>query len=215
MRSRLRPSPAFLLAFIALCLALAAPAVAAKVLIDGKDIKNSSITSDDVKNGSLLAKDFKEGQLPAGPAGPPGKDGSPPGLADQGTVVLQVSSGTGSGSGALETVESKWIRTSPGAAAVLTLTFTRHTDVLSSSMTQRLVTGTLYSRVVLTLYRRGTTSPQSVYDLTSAKLDNVVRDGDQETWTIRPTGLYAETTYNPDGSSSRWCLNTATTEVGC
>ncbi len=100
-------------------------------------------------------------------------------------------------------------------AAVLTLTFTRETDGLSAQFTQKLVSGTSFTHVVLTLYRTGTLSPQVVYDLQPAKLDDVDRDGDEETWTIRPTGKYSETTYSADGSSSKWCLNTVTTEIGC
>jgi hypothetical protein len=51
-----RPSPAMVVAFIALFSSLVGGAVAARL-----------ITSKQVKNGSLLAKDFKKGQL-AGPA---------------------------------------------------------------------------------------------------------------------------------------------------
>ena len=48
-----KPSPAMVVAVIALISSLAGTAVAAKL-----------ITSKQVKNGSLLAKDFKKGQLP-------------------------------------------------------------------------------------------------------------------------------------------------------
>jgi hypothetical protein len=44
--------------------------------LTGKDIKNSSLTTSDVKNRSLLSKDFKAGQLPAGPRGADGKNGT-------------------------------------------------------------------------------------------------------------------------------------------
>jgi hypothetical protein len=230
MRSRLRPTPAFVLAFIALCLALGGSAVAARSLISGSQIKNGSITSDDIKDGSLLAKDFKKHQLTAGPKGDTGapgfpgaagrdgtdgkdgkdgKDGTTPALVDRGAIVADAISGP------LQSVDVAWIRSSPGTAAVLTLTFTRETDGLSAQFTQKLVGGTSYTHVVLTLYRTGTLSPQVVYDLQSAKLDDVDRDGDEETWTIRPTGKYSETTYSADGSSSKWCLNTVTTEIGC
>jgi hypothetical protein len=81
--TRLRPSRPMTVAFVALFAALAGTATAAKV-IDGGDIKNSSITAKDIKDGSLLKKDFKRGQLPAGarglqgaqgPAGPSGRAG--------------------------------------------------------------------------------------------------------------------------------------------
>lgn len=70
-----RPSPALVVAFIALFVAGAGTAGAAR-LITGKQIKNSSITSSDIKDRSLLKKDFKPGQLPAGPAGPQGLQGA-------------------------------------------------------------------------------------------------------------------------------------------
>ena len=44
--------------------------------ITSRDIKNNSVTSQDVKNGSLRARDFAPGQLPAGPAGADGVNGS-------------------------------------------------------------------------------------------------------------------------------------------
>jgi hypothetical protein len=230
MRSRLRPTPAFVLAFIALCVALGGSAVAARSLISGSQIKNGSITSDDIKDGSLLAKDFKKHQLTAGPKGDTGapglpglpgaagkdgtdgkdgKDGTTPALVDRGAIVADAASGP------LQSVDVAWIRSSPAVAAVLTLTFTRATDGLSAQFTQKLVGGTSFSHAVLTLYRTGTVSPQVVYDLQPAKLDDVDRNGDEETWTIRPTGKYSETTYSADGSSSKWCLNTVTTEIGC
>ena len=71
---RLRPSPSMMVAFVALFVAGAGSATAAR-LITGKQIKNSSITSTDVRNGSLLRKDFKSAQLPRGPQGLPGTAG--------------------------------------------------------------------------------------------------------------------------------------------
>ena len=79
-----RPSPAMLVAIVALISSLTGGAVAA-TLITGDDIKNGSVTKKDlkknsvrtkkVKNGTLLEKDFKEGQLPQGEQGPPGAKG--------------------------------------------------------------------------------------------------------------------------------------------
>ena len=80
----LRPSPSMMVAFVALFVAGAGTATAAKLItgkqienssITSKDLRNSSITSSDVKNGSLLRKDFKSAQLPRGPQGLPGADG--------------------------------------------------------------------------------------------------------------------------------------------
>lgn len=71
----LRPSPAMAVAFVALFVAGAGGATAAKSLVTGKVIKDNSVTGKDVKNGSLLKKDFKRGQLPRGAQGPQGPQG--------------------------------------------------------------------------------------------------------------------------------------------
>ena len=72
---RWRPSPSMVVAFVALFIAGAGSATAAR-LITGKQIKNSSITSRDVRNGSLLRRDFRRGQLPRGLHGPQGLPGA-------------------------------------------------------------------------------------------------------------------------------------------
>jgi hypothetical protein len=41
-----------------------------------RDLRNNDVRTQDVRNGSLLARDFKAGQLPAGPRGPAGQDGT-------------------------------------------------------------------------------------------------------------------------------------------
>jgi hypothetical protein len=100
-----RPSPALVVACLALLVALGGTSIAAVSALpsnsvgtaqlqnnavtaakikDGQvrsaEIANSTITSADVKNGSLLRADFKAGQIPAGPAGPTGPSG-PPGIS--------------------------------------------------------------------------------------------------------------------------------------
>jgi hypothetical protein len=88
---RLRPSPALVIAMIALFISLggvsyglARNSVDSREIKNGtvssRDLKNNSVTSRDVKNGSLVTGDFKAGSIPAGPAGPagpPGADGRP------------------------------------------------------------------------------------------------------------------------------------------
>jgi hypothetical protein len=77
---RRRPSPAFVLALVALLVALggSAPAApvreAAKKLVTGKQIKDSSLTGKDVKDRSLTPKDFK-GSV-RGPKGSTGATGA-------------------------------------------------------------------------------------------------------------------------------------------
>ena len=79
-----RPSPAMVVALIALFVALAGSSYAYvrvgsaeiannsirsadihKAAVKSTDLKNSGVLSKDVRNGSLLFKDIKEGQLPA------------------------------------------------------------------------------------------------------------------------------------------------------
>jgi hypothetical protein len=83
-----RPSPAMVIAFIALLLALGGGAYAQQLsnnsvgskqlknnAVTAKKIKNGAVTSSKVKNGTLVSGDFKAGELPAGPAGPRGATG--------------------------------------------------------------------------------------------------------------------------------------------
>ena len=61
------PSPAMVVALIALCSSLVAGATAA-TLITSKDIKRNAVRSKHVKNRSLAAKDFRRGLLGGGAA---------------------------------------------------------------------------------------------------------------------------------------------------
>ena len=93
-----RPSPAMVVALVALVSSLTGGAVAATLIDSGdiqngsvtgkdlknltvarKDIKNNAINSGKVANGSLLTADFAAGQIPGtgpqGPAGPKGDKG--------------------------------------------------------------------------------------------------------------------------------------------
>ena len=101
---RKRPSPATVIAVLALFVALGGTATAAGILITGKQIKdgtvkgadigNGSVATADVKNGSLTGLDVRDKSLtPAdfsgsvqGPAGPPGPQGVPGPKGDPGAV---------------------------------------------------------------------------------------------------------------------------------
>jgi hypothetical protein len=76
---RHRPSPALVLAALALAVALGGTGYAAIVLPAGSvgtpQLKNGAVNSLKVKNGSLLGEDFKAGQLPVGPVGAAGAAG--------------------------------------------------------------------------------------------------------------------------------------------
>ena len=80
----LRPSPAMVVAAIALLASTAGVSYAAvqvtganvkNASLTGRDLKNNTVTSNDVKDRSLLARDFKRGQLRAGPQGPAAQQG--------------------------------------------------------------------------------------------------------------------------------------------
>ncbi len=60
--SRLRPSPAMLVALLALVMACAGTSYAA-ITITGKNVKNNSLTGKDIKNGSATGKDVKNRSL--------------------------------------------------------------------------------------------------------------------------------------------------------
>lgn len=102
MRLR-KPSPAMLVALLALLVALGGSSYAAvtfsknsvtsKHIKNGQvkraDIANNAVTSAKVANATLLADDFKAGQLPAGPAGPKGDTGPPGSQGPQGNTGPQ------------------------------------------------------------------------------------------------------------------------------
>jgi hypothetical protein len=92
------PSPALIVACVALILALGGVSYAAAVLpknsvgtaqlkkkaVSAAKLKKNAVTGAKVKHGSLLAADFKAGQLPAGPAGPQGPKGETGAVGPQG-----------------------------------------------------------------------------------------------------------------------------------
>lgn len=99
---RHRPSPALVIACLALAVALGGTSYAAVTLprnsVGTAQLKRNAVTSVKVKNFSLLRTDFKRGQLPAGPRGPQGLQGpqGPQGLqgpkgdkGDQGIQGIQ------------------------------------------------------------------------------------------------------------------------------
>src|SRR5262245_58196454 len=120
-RFRRRPSPALVVASLALLVALsdvslAAPVrAAAGLVITGKQVKNESLTGVDIHNGTITGLDirkatrlkthFKAGQIPAGPPGPKGDKGDKgdPGAAAATTVTPRLQGGPAAGPGATST----------------------------------------------------------------------------------------------------------------
>ena len=74
-----RPSPALVIAFLALCVALSGVAYAASLGPDtvGKiELKEPSVGTEQVQDRSLRRADFAKGQIPRGPRGKQGKAGA-------------------------------------------------------------------------------------------------------------------------------------------
>lgn len=78
--ARLRPSPAMVVACIALAVSLGGTSYAVLKLpknsVGSKQLKRNAVTGKKVKSRSLTADDFKEGELPAGAQGPQGPAGA-------------------------------------------------------------------------------------------------------------------------------------------
>ncbi len=73
--SRFRPTPAGVVATVALVVACSAGSAYAATQITGKDVKDGSLTGKDVKDGSLGLKELAPSARVPGPAGPAGKNG--------------------------------------------------------------------------------------------------------------------------------------------
>lgn len=75
------PSPALVVALVALVVALGGTSYAVTTLprnsVGTAQVKKNAITTNHVRNGSLRAVDFARGQLPAGPQGAQGPAGAP------------------------------------------------------------------------------------------------------------------------------------------
>jgi hypothetical protein len=118
-----RPSPAMVVACLALLVALGGTSVAAVEqvrrnsvgpaqlqfgAVTGPKIRNNAVTSAKVRNRSLLRADFAPGQLPAGPTGPAGPQGpaGPAGAAGPagviGSITVRTNSITVAGSAVAE-----------------------------------------------------------------------------------------------------------------
>ncbi len=88
---RFRPSPAIVIASIALLMALGGTSIAAVTnvplaSVGAPQLKSNAVTTSKVKNRSLLAVDFAQGQIPRGPQGPEGPQGTAGAQGPQGAA---------------------------------------------------------------------------------------------------------------------------------
>ena len=144
LRKLRRPSPAFVLASIALFVALGGTGYAALKLpknsVGSEQIKkravttaklatravtraklaNGAVTGAKVRQGSLTASDFRQSSLPSGPtgpAGPPGPPGPPQELPRVGSVVLSDAHEAQTAAGPTEL--GRFTTTAPGKGALV------------------------------------------------------------------------------------------------
>ena len=91
------PSPALLVAVLALVVATAGTGYAAVELaknsVGSKQLKKNAVVSKKVKDGSLKAGDFEAGSLPAGPQGAQGAQGPQGAQGEQGPTGAQGAQG--------------------------------------------------------------------------------------------------------------------------
>ena len=92
-----RPSPAMVVACIALTVSLAGTSYATVSLVPRDavgtvQLKDNAVTSKKIRDFSLRQWDFKRGQLPPGPAGPQGPAGPPGPAGGFASLILHESS---------------------------------------------------------------------------------------------------------------------------
>jgi hypothetical protein len=131
---RLRPSPAMVVACIALLFAMTGAGYAAGMLgpntVGTKQLKKNAVISTKVKNRSLLAVDFKAGQLPKGDPGAPGAPGAKGDPGAPGSPGSALAFARILGTGAVDDANSKGIATAnvtkigAGAYCISGLAFT-------------------------------------------------------------------------------------------
>ena len=136
-RLRRRPSPALVVACLALAAALGGTGYSAIVLpansVGTTQLKNGSVVAAKVKAHSLVASSFKPGQLPTGQPGPKGADGlsgaaGPPGPKGDSATKLFATVKQKAGGGAVELGPSSGVQTlvrQGGGSGVYNLKFTQ------------------------------------------------------------------------------------------
>lgn len=129
------PSPAMMVAILALVVATGGSATAA-VMISGKQIKNSSVTGKDVKNKSLTKADIRGAVRgapgPRGPQGPSAPHGGQGPKGDPGVAGSAAAYGTVSAAGALS-----------NSKGIVSVTFAEGTYCIDAAVPVNNIVGTL------------------------------------------------------------------------
>jgi hypothetical protein len=117
-----RPSPAMVIAALALLVALAGTGYAAVTLpansVGPRQLQNNAVTTSKVKNHSLLKVDFAPGQVSTGPRGPVGPPGPPGSAGARGPTGPAGPSGTAATKWALVGRDGNFVAGSPGIVVV-------------------------------------------------------------------------------------------------
>ena len=129
MLSVRRPSAPMAVATLALLLACAGSASAAKQLITGRDIKNASITGVDIKKGSVPL-DKLRGTLRPGPSGATGPQGATGARGETGAKGETGAAGAGGGTGPSDA----WVGVASGDTAVSATTAGTAVTVATSTV---------------------------------------------------------------------------------
>jgi hypothetical protein len=134
-----RPSPATVIATIALLVALAGTGYAAATLprnsVGNAQLQSNAVTSSKVKDHSLLRVDFANGQVPAGPRGPVGPPGPPGAPGAAGARGATGPAGPAGGSGLWAMINADG-------------TIARRSGVLSASHTQTGIYRVQFNRTI-------------------------------------------------------------------
>ena len=176
------PSPAMIVACIALVVALGGVSYAAAVLpknsVGNAQLKKGAVTGAKVKDGSLVAADFTAGQLPAGPQGPKGDPGARGDKGDPGAQGPKGEQGEPGLPGSIDTSQffTKGESDSRYLAAGGKSTDTDKIDGIDSSKLLRLG-GALSGDVgVITAFKH-TATPANKLDSNGTDLDNPALNG--------------------------------------
>ena len=155
-----QPSPALVVACIALAIALGGTSYAAI-----QRLPKDSVTTYQVKDFSLLSRDFKRGQIPAGPAGPTGPAGpaGPSGAAKAYARVLA--------NGTVDSAHSKDVTVSHPFTGVYCLNVTGGATNAVATRDTTSEAGLISAGVILTVCPTGTAVEVRTFNIAGTGAD--------------------------------------------